>query len=222
MNVEDIRCKFAELRDELGNREADTIEIVGACFEADEPCIFGTPDDDYISREIAWYESMSLNVEDLPGSIPKVWQKVSSLEGFVNSNYGFLFFSPGNADQFGHVVDELKRDKDSRRAVAIYTRPTMHYESQYHGMQDFVCTNAVQYLIRDMKLDVVVQMRSNDVVYGFKNDYAWQRYAQQQVLDMLVVAYPELEAGKIVWQVGSLHLYAKHFHLIDEWIANHA
>ena len=221
MNVEGIRCEFAELRGALGKKEAESIEIVGACFEADEPSIFGTVDYGYVGREIDWYLSESLNVRSMQGSIPKIWEQVSSDEGFINSNYGYLFFSPGNCDQFGHVVDELRRDRDSRRAVAIYTRPTIHYESQHHGMQDFICTNAVQYLVRGGKLDAVVQMRSNDAVYGYKNDYAWQRYAQSEVVDKIKLLYPELEPGKIVWQVGSLHMYARHFYLIDEWIKNH-
>ena len=221
MNVEGIRCRFAEIRGEKPSDD-ETIEIVGACFEADEPSIFGTVDYTYVEREIKWYESMSFDVNDIPGDVPEVWQKVSSDEGLVNSNYGFLFFSHGNADQFGHVVDELKRDKSSRRAVAVYTRPTIHYESQYHGMQDFICTNAVQYFVRDNCLDAVVQMRSNDAVYGYKNDFAWQRYAQMQVLGALKTSYPGLKLGKITWQVGSLHMYPKHLHLIDEWVKSHA
>ena len=216
MNVQGIRCELADALERDG-RKSKSVEVVGACFEADEPTIFGTPDNDYIKRELRWYESRSRNVNDIEGEVPKIWRDVSSSHGFVNSNYGYLFFDLGNFDQFGHVVEELKRDKGSRRAVAVYTRPTIHFESQYDGMQDFICTNAVQYLIRDGKLDVVVQMRSNDAVYGYKNDIAWQRYAQMQVYGALKGEYQWLEMGKIIWQVGSLHVYAKHYHLIDEW-----
>lgn len=221
MNVEDVRCEFAELRDKAGQHEAEALEIVGACFEADEPSIFGKPDKNYIAREISWYESQSLNVYDMAGKVPKVWEEVSSDEGIVNSNYGYLLFSHGNGDQFAHVVDELNRDVWSRRAVAVYTRPTIHFESKFHGMQDFICTNAVQYLVRNGKVNAVVQMRSNDVVYGYKNDYAWQKYALKAVVDALV-KHPKLKPGKIYWQVGSLHIYRRHFYLIDEWVKNHA
>ena len=50
--------------------------------------------------------------------------------------------------------------------------------SNCQGMSDFICTNAVSYMIRDDELISVVQMRSNDVVYGYKNDYAWQKWMQ--------------------------------------------
>ena len=213
MNVQGMRCALAEKRASGG-----LVEVVGASFIADESSIFGKPDFDYVAREVEWYLSESLNVKGIPGDIPKIWEEVSSEEGFVNSNYGFLFFSPGNCDQFGHVVDELRRDKDSRRACAIYTRPTMHYEYTHHGMRDFVCTNVVQYLIRDDQLEMVVQMRSNDAVYGFKNDIAWQRYTQTKVIDAVKLNYPKLTHGDIHWQVGSLHVYPRHYNLIDEWV----
>ena len=52
-------------------------------------------------------------------------------------------------------------------------------------------------------------MRSNDVVFGYKNDYAWQKH----VLDMLA-ADLFVEPGEIYWNAGSLHVYSRHFHLI--------
>ena len=41
------------------------IEIIGASFIADEPAIFGTVNEDYVRRELNWYESQSLNVYDI-------------------------------------------------------------------------------------------------------------------------------------------------------------
>jgi thymidylate synthase len=80
------------------------------------------------------------------------------------------------------------------------------------GMSDFMCTNAVQYLIRNNKLTAVVQMRSNDGWAGYRNDYAWQKY----VLDKLAVDL-KIEAGDIIWNVGSLHFYEQQFYLIENW-----
>ena len=39
-----------------------TIELIGANFCADEPAIFGTPNQEYIESEIAWYEKQSTNI----------------------------------------------------------------------------------------------------------------------------------------------------------------
>jgi thymidylate synthase len=82
-------------------------------------------------------------------------------------------------------------------------------------MSDFMCTNAVQYLIRDGKLHALVYMRSNDAVFGYKNDYAWQKYVLQQLLNDLNNNWMNLEEGNIYWNVASMHVYERHFHLID-------
>lgn len=186
-----------------------TVEMIGACFIADEPAIFGTPNEQYIKNEIEWYKSMSLNVHDIPGGPPAIWKQVSDKDGFVNSNYGWCIWSSVNGHQYEHVVEELKNNPESRRAVMIYTRPNMWDHYNYNGRSDFMCTNAVQYMIRDGKLYAVVQMRSNDVVYGYKNDYAWQKY----VLDYLASDL-KVPAGDIIWNVGSLHVYERHFDLV--------
>jgi thymidylate synthase len=75
------------------------------------------------------------------------------------------------------------------------------------GMSDFMCTNAVQYMIRDEQLIAVVQMRSNDVVFGYRNDYAWQWHVANQLSeDLGLKTWP-----KIIWHVGNLHVYERHF-----------
>lgn len=186
-----------------------TIEMIGACFIANEPAIFGTPNQDYIDREIKWYRSMSLNVNDIPGDVPAIWKQVADKDGFINSNYGWCIWSYDNHLQYESVLTELMKNPYSRRAVMIYTRPTMHKEYNTNGMSDFMCTNTVQYMIRDDKLYAVVQMRSNDAVYGYKNDYAWQKYVLNMLATDLGVA-----AGDIIWNVGSLHVYERHFDLV--------
>ena len=102
---------------------------------------------------------------------------------------------------------ELTTNPNSRRAVMIYTRPSMWTDYNEDGMSDFMCTNAVQYMIRDEQLVAVVQMRSNDVVFGYNNDYAWQWYIANQLSDELKLkTWP-----KIIWHVGNLHVYERHF-----------
>ena len=75
--TKDVRAHFKMLLEDKKftgvNREADmtalmgsrTIEIVGSMFIADEDAIFGEVNWDYVKREEAWYESQSLNVNDI-------------------------------------------------------------------------------------------------------------------------------------------------------------
>jgi len=212
-NVLTIRSKFEYLLrveeyviDKTGKK---TLEIINASFIADQPSIFGVVNEDYIERELNWYNSTSLNVYDIEGKVPAIWQQVADANGFINSNYGWCIYSKDNHEQYLKVKRELKRNPDSRRATMIYTRPTMHEDYNKHGMSDFMCTNTVQYLIRDDRLNALVYMRSNDAVYGYKNDYAWQKH----VLDKLS-ADIEVKVGNLFWNVASLHVYENHFELI--------
>jgi thymidylate synthase len=219
--VEQIRDEFRYLKQQelyvTDKTGVKMLEIRGASFVADAPAIFGTVNQDYVDRELAWYQSQSLNVNDIPGGPPAIWKQVADSDGFINSNYGWAIWSPENHEQYNHVLFELLKNPESRRATMIYTRPTMWYDYNFDGRSDFMCTNAVQYMIRYGKLEAVVQMRSNDVVFGYKNDYAWQKH----VLDTLATDLSEMEGGMDVtpgtihWNVGSLHVYERHFNLID-------
>jgi thymidylate synthase len=150
---------------------------------------------------------MSLFVEDIPGKTPAIWQQVASKCGKINSNYGWAIWHPKNYWQYENVLDELRASPNSRRAVMIYTRPSMWEDYNEDGMSDFMCTNAVQYMIRDEQLIAIVQMRSNDVVFGYRNDYAWQQY----VADCLTEDLSLQKQPKIIWHVGNLHVYERHF-----------
>lgn len=191
-----------------------TIELIGANFIAHEPSIFGTPNQDYIKAELAWYESQSTNVHDLyPGrDVPKAWQSTADAHGNINSNYGKLIYSTEFHNQFLNVFKELSANPDSRRATMVYTRPSIWNEFNTNGKSDFICTNAVGYLIRNGVLHVTVQMRSNDIVFGYKNDYAWQLHVAEQLRDHLFLPITDI---KLHWQVQSLHMYERHFNLLD-------
>jgi thymidylate synthase len=211
LKVEHIREYFIqELKAErfvIDKTGVKTIEIIGATFEANHPTIFGEINEDYVERELQWYKSMSLFVEDIPGKTPAIWQQVADRAGKINSNYGWAIWHKDNYLQYAHVLNELTFSPNSRRAVMIYTRPSMWEDYNKDGMSDFMCTNAVQYMIRDEQLVAIVQMRSNDVVFGYRNDYAWQKHVADRLSQDLKLTK---EPG-IVWQVGNLHVYERHF-----------
>ncbi len=225
-NTSDIKHYFINALDKedfvMDRSGQKTIELIGASFFADQPVIFGTPNESYIEIEKAWYESQSTNVNWIPETynrnVPEAWKASANQFGEINSNYGHLIYSDKYHHQYGQVLDELLANPDGRRASMIYTRPSIWMEYNEDGKNDFICTNAVTYYIRDNCLHNVVQMRSNDVVFGYKNDYAWQLYVLEQMVkdynDCKSEGTPELKVGDIVWQVQNLHVYERHFHLV--------
>ncbi len=227
MTVNDIRKHFiGELNDKeftVDRSGMSTIELIGASFIADEPSIFGNPSQEYIDQEIEWYRSQSTNVNDIREfeDPPKAWEYSANKHGEINSNYGLLVFGDKYHNQYGQALDELIRNPDSRRACMIYNRPSIWLEYNENGKNDFICTNSVTYYIRDSILHAVVQMRSNDVVFGYKNDYAWQfEIMKKLVKDWNLCNFEEYDTGRkislghIIWQGQNLHVYERHFHLV--------
>lgn len=223
MKVHDIRKKLAALyakdsyvTDKSGVR---TVELINASFIADECLIFGEVNEKYVQRELIWYMSQSLNVNDIPEGPPAIWKQVADAKGYINSNYGWCIFSEENNHQFLHAVTELEDRPDSRRACMIYTRPSMWGDHNKNGRSDFMCTNTVQYLIRDGKVHALVYMRSNDAWAGYRNDYAWQKWVLEKVVAELERRTPRgYTVGDIHWNVASLHVYERQFYLIDHFI----
>lgn len=211
MNIQAIRDIFKSMP---ADPESGMLEIVNASFIADEPSIFGVVNDDWNGRELRWYMSQSLNVNAIAPPVPLIWRHVASTEGRINSNYGWCIFSQQNGYQFHKAIDSLVANKDSRQAVMIYIRPTMHEDSKVDGMRDFMCTYSTQLLIRSGKLHHIVNMRSNDAVYGFKGDRFWQDTVHDFALARLQETYPDLVKGNLYWNAGSLHIYPRHFELV--------
>lgn len=220
--VDEIRILFAQmLRDQqfvTDKSGVKCLELCGASFVADQETIFGKVNEDYVKREHEWYDSMSLNVNDIPAPVPAIWKYVATPDGRINSNYGWAVYSEGNYDQYKNCFTQLSKDPDTRRAVMIYTRPAMQYDYNKDGMSDFMCTNNVQYMIRDNRLHAYVNMRSNDAIFGYKNDFAWQDTVLTRLHEDLNMIYPELEKGLIHWNVGSLHVYERHFDIVQRYI----
>lgn len=217
--IKHIKKQFKKLynkQDFIINNKIKTIEIIGAQFIADENTIFGTPNIQYIQNELQWYKSMSLNIYDFPGKIPTIWKNIADNKGNIISNYGWCIWSAENYNQYQNVLNELKNNMFTRRAILIYTRPSMHYEYNQNNKNDFICTQYVQYFIRKNKLICIVNMRSNDAVFGYKNDYAWQYYIFNLLYKNLKIIYNDLKLDKIIWNASSLHIYENHFYLINE------
>ena len=185
-----------------------TIELLGACFEADKPAIFGTPNKEYIKMEIAWYDAQVTNVFWMEPT-PAIWKQTANDKGQINSNYGYLIYNDKFHNQYERCLEELQKQPTSRRACMIYNRPSIWKEYNEDGKNDFICTNAVSYVIRDGLIHATVQMRSNDAIFGYKNDRAWQL----TILERLA-ADLKCKTGRIIWQVQNLHVYERHFKLV--------
>ena len=226
LTTEDIRNEFIrkytnnEFRTINNNVQEDsTIEIQNAHFIVDKPWIIRKPNYDYFKRELEWYDSQSLNVNDIPDGAPSMWKKCATPLGYINSNYGWCIYSEENHEQFVNCINHLCEDPHTREACMIYTRPSIQNEYNTNGMHDFICTYSTQCFLNEVdnadneyNLDYIVYMRSNDAVFGFCNDSLWHMTVMERMANVLQNEMnAKINIGKLYWNAGSLHVYKKHY-----------
>jgi len=176
----------------------------------------------YLGAEILWYLSGDKTTEKIE-KYASMWRHLKGKNGEVNSNYGEIIFFQNlenyNGSQFDWVISSLKEDKNSRQAIINFNQP----KHKKKGTLDFVCTETEQFLIRNNKLLQIVNMRSNDLIYGFCYDMPFFSLVQQKVLAKLKnKIYPNLELGEYIHTCGSLHIYQRHFQLLDDIVNEYA
>ena len=117
-----------------------------------------------------------------------------------NSAYGYILEKKYTYDQIKQIIDLLKKDPTSRRAVLNISDPTLNKIET----KDLQCTIALQFLIRNNKLEETVYMRSNDVYFGLPYDYIYFITLGKYIASKL-----NLELGKYTHHATSMHMYLR-------------
>lgn len=217
--VQDVLAWKYKSGDKVGN----TWEIIDAHLTLNpyQPYlnIFNRPfKKDYLEKEHKWYMSQDLSIKGWMDDI-KIWNFCASKDDkqLINSNYGWCVFSKENGDQYENCLKKMKEDVNTREALMIYTRPSMHTDAVENGKHDFMCTVSAQAMIRNGKLYYIVTQRSCDLVTGLSFDFPWHCFVYQMMYEELKQTYPELERGSIFYNIGSLHVYDRHENLLKAY-----
>lgn len=154
----------------------------------------------YAVGELLWYNSRN-NRYDAIESFSTFWKNISDDNETVNSNYGYCIRDKFGFDQWEHTKELLKSDPDSRQAV-IHIKEARDLIN--NPTKDLNCTIALQFLIRDGKLDLITTMRSNDLWLGLPYDVFNFTCMQIQMAMELNV-----KIGRYYHNAGSLHVYER-------------
>lgn len=150
--------------------------------------------EDYAEYEWQWYLSGNPNGEEI-SKRAKIWKNHMDKDGNIRSNYGWQWLRRSQLDR---VIDKLHTDKNTRQAViSIYDGKEID-TYQY----DTPCTLSLHFQIVDNKLCMTVNMRSNDLWFGFCNDQYCFSKLQELVADKLGI-----EIGWYYHFASNLHLY---------------
>jgi thymidylate synthase len=193
---------------------------VSIVLEDPTSCLYANPlrssQFKYIAAEFLWY-FMGRNDVAWISKYAKFWEHIQNPDGTVNSSYGNLLFTLKNEhgfSQYEWAHQSLVKDKDTRQAVLHFNLP----KHQSFENKDFVCTMYGIFQIRENKLNFTIHMRSNDVILGLPTDIAFFAVLQMQMLNHLKITYPELELGTYTHIANSLHVYERHFELVENML----
>jgi len=160
----------------------------------------------YGEHEMDWYDSQDRSPAII-GQAAGIWARMGKT---LNSNYGWQLHRNG---QFSKIVNLLAADKHTRRAVmTVYNgREVDDYA------EDTPCLLNLGFNIINNDLNMRVHFRSNDIVYGFCNDFYTLSQYMFRVLRLLKYkVYPELRLGYIYWIADDMHVYKKHWDMHEK------
>lgn len=153
----------------------------------------------YAIGELLWYLSTNRSAKSI-APFSKFWQNIADENGNVNSNYGYCIHKKFDIDQWEVVKQLLLKNEASRQAVIHIKEPRNLIE---YPTKDVNCTLTLQFLIRNNKLDLIVNMRSNDIWLGLPYDLF--NFTCMQIRMAMEL---KVDIGTYYHNVGSLHMYA--------------
>lgn len=148
--------------------------------------------------ELLWYLAQSDDVRFIKYYVSR-YEQESEDGKTIHGAYGpRLFGRNGYHNQIGNVVARLRKNEDSRRAVIqLFDAADLAGEHI-----EIPCTCTLQFILRDHRLHMLTNMRSNDAFIGLPHDiFAFT------MLQEIVARTLGKEVGVYHHVVGSLHLY---------------
>lgn len=167
----------------------------------------------YLVGELAWYFSADRDDRRIE-HYSKFWTTLRNDNSpYYNSNYGYYIFEENQVD---HVISMLTKDKDTRQACIMINRK----EVSMSQSKDKLCTYSISFRIRENKLNMSVNMRSNDIVLGATVDVFQFLVIYDYILKILRYSiYPDLQIGIYSHKADSFHIYERHFDMMESIVS---
>ena len=158
-----------------------------------------------IIHELIWFLKGETNISYLKENGVSIWDEWADENGELGPVYGSQWRSwpkpdGGHIDQISQVIDQIKRNPDSRRLIV-----SAWNVAQIEHMALPPCHSFFQFYVADGKLSCQLYQRSADIFLGVPFNIA--SYA---LLTLMVAQVCGLQAGDFVHTLGDAHLYNNH------------
>src|SRR6187401_2956878 len=158
-----------------------------------------------IVHELLWFLAGDTNVAYLQANGVSIWDEWADDEGDLGPVYGKQWRSwekpdGGTVDQIAWVLDEIRRNPDSRRLIV-----SAWNLADLDRMALAPCHCLFQFYVAEGRLSCQLYQRSADTFLGVPFNIA--SYA---LLTMMVAQVTGLKAGEFIHTFGDAHLYLNH------------
>jgi thymidylate synthase len=157
-----------------------------------------------IVHELLWFLAGSTNVASLHEHGVTIWDEWADENGELGPVYGRQWRSwpapDGGIDQISKVIDQIRRDPDSRRHIV-----SAWNVAELDRMKLPPCHALFQFWVANGRLSCQLYQRSADVFLGVPFNIA--SYA---LLTMMVARVCGLEPAEFIHTLGDAHLYLNH------------
>jgi thymidylate synthase len=158
-----------------------------------------------IIYELLWFLRGDTNVKYLDEHGVRIWDEWADENGDLGPVYGRQWRAwptpdGGSIDQMANVVDEIRRNPNSRRLIVTAWNPA---ENDLMALSPCHCL--FQFNVADGALSCQLYQRSADVFLGVPFNIA--SYA---LLTLMVAQVTGLRPGVFVHSFGDTHLYLNH------------
>ena len=178
-----------------------------------------------VVHELLWFISGSTNIQYLKDHNVTIWDEWADANGDLGPIYGHQWRHWGaettnpeqlkdplvyaGVDQIKWVLDEIKRNPDSRRLIVsawnVEALPEMALAP---------CHTLFQFYVVDGHLSLQLYQRSADVFLGVPFNIA-----SYSLLLMMMAQVTGLKVGDFVHTFGDAHLYSNHMDQVQEMLA---
>jgi thymidylate synthase len=164
-----------------------------------------------IVHELIWFLQGDTNVAYLKENGVSIWDEWADANGDLGPIYGRQWRAWPTADgkvvdQIAWVVDEIKRNPDSRRLIV-----SAWNVGELPKMALMPCHTMFQFYVANGKLSCQLYQRSGDIFLGIPFNIA--SYA---LLTHMIAQVTGLEVGDFVHTLGDAHLYSNHIEQADK------
>jgi thymidylate synthase len=177
-----------------------------------------------VVHELLWFLQGDTNTAYLKQNGVRIWDEWADEHGQLGPVYGYQWRSwptpdGRHIDQVAQVVEQLKRNPDSRRIIVSAWNPADLPDETISPQANVglgrmalaPCHAFFQFYVADGRLSCQLYQRSADVFLGVPFNIA--SYA---LLTAMLAQVCELSPGDFVHTLGDAHLYLNHLDQADE------